>query len=293
MAIKNRQPQLNLGQIDYLNCWPLYHQLDKKSVNNFFNLHPGHPAQLNKELENGTIDISPSSSILPAVSPINDYFVMPGIAIASLRQVCSVILLSRRPLSQLEHCNITLTNHSLTSIFLLQIILFRFYQLKPESITFTSKELSLEQKGEATLVIGDQALELYHNRPEGFIIYDLGLLWHQFTGLPFVYALWIGRQESLKNKSRAVLDLHQNITEIIAKLPESLAEMAISALAEKGPSTTLNTSQLLNYWRQAISYKLDQTALAGLHLFYRYAHELGLTDRVPELDFFPRSDTFR
>ena len=281
------QPQLNLGQINYLNCWPLYNQLQEAPNGNRFVLRPGHPAQLNQKLENGEIDISPSSSILLAVSPKSDYFVIPDIAITSLNEVRSVLLLSRRPLSELNKCDISLTSHSLTSIFLLQIILFHFQGLDPESITFTTEEFSPHQTLEAALIIGDQALELYHNPPPGFRIYDLGRLWHQFTGLPFVYALWIGCKPALMDKSRAIIDLHRSLTEIVTRLPEKLANLAAPALSEKGKEAAINPSQLLAYWRQAISYKLDKQALEGLDLFYRIARDLDLIDKVPELDFFP------
>ena len=285
------QPQLNLGQINYLNCWPLYHQLQKTSNDNRFALRPGHPAQLNQDLENGELDISPSSSILPAVSPKSNYFVMPDIAIASLTEVRSVLLLSRRPLSDLNGCCISLTNHSLTSIFLLKIILFHFQRLDSKSITFTTKEFSPHQTLEAALIIGDQALGFYHKPPPGFRVYDLGRLWYQFTGLSFVYALWIGRKPALKEKSQAVIDLHKSLTKIVTTLPEKLANLAASTLLKRGKKTALNPSQLLAYWRQAISYKLDQQALDGLDLFYRTAKDLGLINKVPELDFFPhRSD---
>ncbi len=224
--------------------------------------------------------------MLPAVSPFGDYFVMPGTAIASLSEVRSVILLSRRPLSQLNSCNINLTSHSLTSIFLLKIILFHFQKLDSQSITFSTREFDPGQTGEAALLIGDQALELYHKPPTGFKVYDLGDLWHQFTGLPFVYALWIGRKTILKEKSSAVINLHLCLTEIIAALPEKLTDLAVLRLTNN-KNTTISTSQLVTYWRQAISYKLDKRALAGLDLFYRHAYNLGLTNKIPKLDFFP------
>ena len=281
------QPKLNLGQINYLNCRPLYHQLQETLNDNSFALKIGHPAQLNQGLESGKIDISPSSSILPAVSPESDYFVLPDIAIASLTEVRSVILLSRRPISKLNNCHISLTSHSLTSIFLLKIILFRFQELDPESITFTTEEFAPDQTREAALIIGDRALELYHKPPPGFKVYDLGHLWHQFTGLPFVYALWLGRKAVLPKKSQAVIALHQYLRKIVTELPEKLADLTASTLLEKGQETALTPSQLLTYWRQAISYKLDQRALDGLDLFYRTTNDLGLIDKVPELDFFP------
>ncbi len=284
------QAQLNLGQISYLNCWPLYHQLQDPAISQSFTLKTGHPAELNQDLENGEIDISPSSSILPAVSPINDYFVMPDIAITSLSEVRSVILLSRRPLAQLNGSSITLTSHSLTSIFLLKIILFHLQKLDPENIIFTTQEFTPKQTEDASLIIGDQALKFFHNPPTGFRIYDLGQIWYQFTGLPFVYALWIGRQTARKEKSRALIELHRRLTEIIAEIPGKLAEMAALALADKNITSTLNASQLLAYWQKAISYKLDQQALAGLNLFYQYASDLGLIDKIPTLAFFPQPD---
>ncbi len=279
--------QLNLGQIDYLNCWPLYNQLNEAPNDNRFTLKSGHPAQLNRKLENGEIDISPSSSILLAVSPKNDYFVMPDIAISSLTEVRSVILLSRRSLSKLNGCNISLTSHSLTSIFLLKIILFHFQGLNPEKINFTTEEFTPHQTPEAALIIGDQALGLYHNPPPGFRVYDLGHLWYKFTGLPFVYALWIGRKPTMRKKSQALIDLHRNLTEIIAVLPEKFAKLTEPALLKMGKEAAIGPSQLLAYWCQAISYKLDKQSLKGLDLFYHIAKDHGLIEKVPELDFFP------
>ena len=280
-------PRLNLGQINYLNCQPLYHQLQETINGNNVALKIGHPAQLNQGLEDGKIDISPSSSILPAVSPESDYFVLPDIAIASLTEVRSVILLSRRPISKLNDCDISLTSHSLTSIFLLKIILFHFQGLNPEKITFTTEEFTPHQTREAALIIGDQALGLYHNPPPGFKVYDLGHLWHQFTGRPFVYALWIGRKPTLKKKSQALIDLHRNLTEIVTRLPGKLADLTGPALLSMGKNTAINPSQLLAYWCQAISYRLDKQALEGLDLFYCIAKNLGLIAKVPKLDFFP------
>ncbi|MCD6292425.1 MAG: menaquinone biosynthesis protein [Deltaproteobacteria bacterium] len=278
-------PQLNLGQIDYLNCWPLYQQLQESTNNSPITLRSGHPAQLNQELENGTIDISPSSSMLLAVSPKSDYFILPDIAITSLTEVRSVILLSRQPLSELNGCSISLTSHSLTSVFLLKIILFHFQGLAPENITFTTQEFNSDQTKTAALVIGDQALALYHEPPTGFKVYDLGRLWYQFTGLPFVYALWIGRKKARQNKNQAIIDLHQRLNKIVPALPEKLTGLASLALAEKRGKSSITPSQLLAYWQQAISYKLDQQALAGLGLFYQTAKDLGLIENVPQLDF--------
>ncbi len=281
--------KLNLGRIDYLNCWPLFQQLPTVLESHRYNLISGHPARLNAELKNGEIDISPSSSMLLANTEKDDYFILPNITIASLTEVRSVILLSRQPLPELNHKTISITSHSLTSIFLLKIILFHFQKLDPDTITFTSGEFSPnDQLKDAALVIGDQALKLYHNPPEDYIVYDLGKLWHQFTNLPFVYALWIGRSHAINRKNQLIIDLHQALTEIVTALPDKLADLTTAAQAAKVvDETEISSAQLLSYWQQAISYDLNQQALTGLNLFFTLAYEMHLTDRIPTLKFFP------
>lgn len=283
-------PRLNLGRIDYLNCWPLFQQLPTALNSDRYNLISGHPARLNEGLKNGEIDISPSSSMLLANGDVDDYFILPDITIASLTEVRSVILLSRSPLAELNHKTISLTSHSLTSIFLLKIVLFHFQKLDANTITFTTEEfVPTDHLKEAALIIGDQALKLYHNPPPGYIIYDLGKLWHQFTNLPFVYALWIGRKSAINRKSQSIIDLHSALTGIISELPDKLADLTTAALAEAANTTDISPPQLLTYWQQAISYDLNQPALTGLKLFYSLACEINLIKRVPELSFFPES----
>ncbi|NPA24667.1 MAG: menaquinone biosynthesis protein [Deltaproteobacteria bacterium] len=279
------KPRLNLGRIDYLNCRPLYEKLQAAADNETYVLCSGNPAQLNYKLETGEIDISPSSSILPATSRENSYFILPDIAIASTARVHSVLLLSRRPPAELTGSRIALTSHSLTSTFLLRIILFKFLGLDPATISFTTREFAPAMECEAALVIGDQALQHYHQPPTGFQTYDLGHLWHHFTGLPFVYALWIGRREILAQKQEALATLHGQLSAIIAELPRDLENLSRTL----APETMFSARQLRLYWQEAISYRLDDKALAGLQLFYENAYELGLIDRIPELLFFPPS----
>lgn len=285
-----RQPRLNLGKINYLNCWPIFRQLPEALSSDCFNLIAGHPTELNHGLQNGEIDISPSSSMLLAQNP-NEYFILPNISIASINEVRSVILLSRYPLADLSHATIALTNQSLTSIFLLKIILLHLLKFNPDQITFTNEEFSpINPHQDAALVIGDQALKFYHNPPTGYNVYDLGRLWHKFTGLPFVYALWIGRKEALPEKKQTIIDLSRALNSIVASLPDQLESLTTAALTEIGSESGLTSTQLLAYWQLAISYGLDRQALAGLNLFYSLARETGLIDQVPALNFFPTSN---
>ncbi|MBN2705012.1 MAG: menaquinone biosynthesis protein [Deltaproteobacteria bacterium] len=282
---------LNLGRIDYLNCRPLYEILEQdRALENITLIH-GHPADLNRALQDGSLDLSPSSSILLAAAPQTDFFILPDLAITSRDEVRSVLLVSRRPPQQLEGGEIALTGHSLTSVFLLKIILFHFYRLNPKTITFGTHEFSAGSPHESFLVIGDRALSLYHHPPAGYQIYDLGRLWRRFTDLPFVYALWIGRSAALEQKRAAIARLHCKLLEIMDRLPERLNALAETTLKRKNLGNELSKKQLLDYWQKAICYRLDEKALAGLDCFFSHARELGLIEKIPQLCFFP--DAFR
>ena len=52
-----------------------------------------------------------------------------------------------------------------------------------------------EEETEARLLIGDKVV---CEEPTGFPFQlDLGQAWQEFTGLPFVFATWVARQEPL------------------------------------------------------------------------------------------------
>ena len=48
-------------------------------------------------------------------------------------------------------------------------------------------------RADAALVIGDPALAI-DERAQGLVKTDLGSEWQAMTGLPFVYAMWSGRE---------------------------------------------------------------------------------------------------
>ena len=130
----------------------------------------------------------------------------------------------------------------------------------------------------ALLLIGDAALRAYTTDFCPYI-YDLGLLWRDWTGLPFVFALWLCRSEV-----SGWLELKELSTSLIktrTKLPEYY-----STIAEQAPEAKwMGRDKLLSYWRDNISYDLDQRKISGLMMFYQKCSELGLIESVPALTF--------
>ncbi len=276
-------PSLLIGEINFLNCLPLFSLLRKENPANCYRYIQGNPAKLNQMLATSHIDISPSSSMEYALRP-EHYFILPRISIASTREVRSVLLLSRKPIENLANITIALTAQSLTSIYLLKIILFHFFQLDRQSIRFITAEFDADDKlPDAALLIGDQALRTFHQIPPGYRIYDLGKLWYQFTRLPFVYALWIGRKELNNEKLNQINNLSVQLCHIKTFLPKHLNAILTTA-SRKYPD--IPTAAIMAYWQEAISYELDVQEKQGLNLFYTLAHQLGLLEKVPTLNFF-------
>ncbi len=179
---------LKLGHIIYSNCYPPHAGIVTQKLAFPFRLVEGVPTQLNRMLYEGSVDVSPSSSIEYAMYP-GRYILLPDLSITSKNKVMSILLESKVPIEELSSKVVALTTASATSVVLLRILLEVRYGLNPG---YTLYEQGTEDPGDkavAMLTIGDLAIRraktsTYPHR------YDLGELWHEFTGLPFVFALW-------------------------------------------------------------------------------------------------------
>ena len=169
MSPKKRN--LRIGCVPYLNARPLVETLE----------HPilyKPPSRLHALLARGSIDVG----LLPAIEFFrHDYARVPGVSIASDGAVETVRLHLRRPPKQVRSC--ALDRNSGTSNALTRIVLEEFYGARPDYTMWDPRNRL--PKVDAALIIGDNSF-----RAKGKSI-DLGTIWKKFTGLPFVYALWV------------------------------------------------------------------------------------------------------
>ena len=179
---------LRLGHIIYSNCFPPHAGIVTGKIAFPFKLVEGIPTKLNRLLYEGKIDVSPSSSIEYAVNA-DRYVLLPDLSITSRNRVMSIILQSRVPISDLDDKHVALTTASATSVVLLRILLGLQWDVHPRFTTFEQDLDNPLGEADAALFIGDLALRLKATRSHSYL-YDLGTLWHEFTGLPFVFALW-------------------------------------------------------------------------------------------------------
>ncbi|MDD4650268.1 MAG: menaquinone biosynthesis protein [Desulfoplanes sp.] len=274
---------LNIGKIDYLNVWPLFHLLEQEQCDNY-RLTPGHPSFLNACLAKGSIDISPSSAFEYFLHA-ERYQILPELSISSDGPVQSVLLASPVPMEELPdfltaHGNrVNVTGASATSVGLFKILWSLAWKFPAPEWHVTEPALGLSQ-GLPFLEIGDRALDLYVNRPQGWQIIDLGEAWKQWTGLPFVFALWIVRND-LDDQQYTLL---HNLSSQLVAIKKSV-HARLDRLAAEAVHTHFTPAELIAYWN-VMSYELGHKEQASLALYAHYCTQLNLLPGCPALHWF-------
>jgi chorismate dehydratase len=268
---------LRIGRITYANCTPIFHELQKQASDEDYQFVCGVPSDLNTMLAAGEIDVCPSSSIEYAIHP-DRYLILPDLSISSIGTVRSVLLFSRIPIEELDRQKILLSSESATSVNLLRILLKKRFGLSCHFTVSVQPQDSTLQEAAAMLLIGDGALRTSFLESD-LLVYDLGELWHEWTGLPFVFALWLCGRMVAKDRSADVTLLTRHL---IASKERARADL--EAIAQNSSEAQwMGRDRLIAYWRDNISYDLDSSHLEGLILFYRYCTELGFLPAEPGL----------
>lgn len=270
--------ELTLGHIPYINCVPFFHHLKEHGFQGKF--VSGVPSELNRMLQQGALAASPSSSFEYARNWKN-YLLLPHHSISSIGRVKSVLLFSPVDLKELSDRQIALTGESATSINLLRVILNEFYQLN--NVTDVVPDVPIEdliKQQQPALLIGDRALRLAHQLPPGIKVFDLGDIWYQQTGLPFVFALWMINRNALDRFALQLADLGRQLLKSREQLLKK-PDLQAMVVAE---SVGLAVATIIDYW-ETIDYRLEKDHLLGLQLFFQLCKKYNLLDDEPELNF--------
>lgn len=265
---------IKLGNIEYSNCFPVHAQLLDGAAPANIEIVTGAPTDLNRALEAGSIDVAPSSSIEYARHA--SYRLLPDFVIASDGAVGSILLESTKPIQQLGDATIAVPTASATSVLLLKILMRRQHALVPHYRWFEQSDMAdpVAAGADATLWIGDVALR--RRFPNERHIYDLGSEWKQWTGLPFVFAVW---------QTSAPSSRDQELADLVHVLHESRAyflQNAASLAATFSAHFRIPAARLHSYW-QSLRYEFDETMQEGLFAYYRLASELGEAPAVERL----------
>ena len=185
--------KLRLGSVSYLNARPLIYGLDRDPR---VQLHLEVPARLLDGLRADRFDVA----LLPVIDyqRLDNLIIIPAGGIGSDGPTLTVRLFSKAPLKQIRSLACDPDSH--TSVALARIILARRYDLRPELIDLSR---ATDAPDQARLLIGDKVV---CEMPQGFgVQLDLGGEWKAMTGLPFVFATWMGRADSNHRDTRELL----------------------------------------------------------------------------------------
>ncbi len=261
---------LKLGRVRYINCEPVYYGLERGIVPAECEIHDGTPAELNEQLRLGRLDVSVISAMEAAQRP-EAYRLLPDLAIACDGPVESVLLLCERPPEELDGKPVALSRHSLTSVYLVRLLMEKAYGVKPRFVP------EAEGTGApARLVIGDEALRQAPHCPFPL---DLGQAWHALTGLPFVFAVWAVRASVWASRPGEVRALHQALLRSKAcrlAEPEAILAVAVSR-------TGLPPDACRRYLQDRLSFDLTPRHLEGLRTFFQMLADAGALPGVPTL----------
>lgn len=270
---------LRVGRIGYLNVLPIYHPLESGQVPHGFTFVYGPPSYLNTLMADGDLDISSNSSIEYGRRPQN-YLLVPDLAIGSRGPVQSVLLLSRRPLTRLEGKTILVSAQTHTSAVLLRLLLKDYLHVRAEfAIGDATRALAAGERPEAILAIGDEALTL-RRHADYPVLLDLGEAWREWTGLPFIFGVWVVRRAAYEARPEALAAACAALLRGKALGREGM-ERIVAMTAAKTP---LSVAELRSYYA-GLSYDLGAEERQGLTLFYDRLVDAGLLAEAPRLEF--------
>lgn len=280
---------MRVGRIPYVNCYPVYGGIDRRAVPFTGLLVDGVPTMLNRMMADRSLDIS----VVSAVEYARDssrYLLLPDLAISCDGPVRSVMLFSKVAVKDLGGRRVLVSRSSMTSVELLELLFAERWKVRPEFVPSDAEIADLGRFGgedhDARLVIGDAALLLgsqlrTHSHARAFaypFAHDLGEEWKTWTGLPFVFAVWVAQRNILVDEALAV---HASLIASRDWGLKHIPDLARQASESTGADLDLCTRYLDN-----LDYGLSYPHLAGLTEFYR---RLVVRGRVPDghLAFLP------
>lgn len=261
-----------LSIIDYLNAAPLNHGFKHGLGWEHFHMKFHYPSACADRLRAGEVDAGIVSSI--EYLRIPDLRIVPGLCIASPKRVRSVVILAKVPPEQIQ--SLALDTSSRTSVVLAQILLRERYGVAP-AVTDMGPDLSaMLEAHDAALMIGDAAMRAPR---QGLFVLDLAEEWHSWTGLPFVFALWMVRKDApeLPVPGGVAPFFHQSLEIGMNQLP--------AIIEEARRSIGWTKIELQEYLTENISYTLGEAERESLALFFEKAVRHGFAPEERPLRF--------
>ncbi len=256
-------PRFRLAASTYLNSAPLIWSFlhgSKRGTVDFIDAVPARCAQL---LSQNEVDA--------ALVPVIEYQRIPGgalvrdVCVGSQDEVLSVVLVSKN--TQLDDIRtVALDESSRTSATLVKVIFREFLEREPHWTTRSPNLGEMLDRNDAALIIGDPGMTFPRT---GLKVWDMASLWRNYTGLGFVFAMWMVREDAGNVDFVGARD--EGVTRI---------EEIVEAYKDKIPQMDLH-----KYLTENIVYRIDDAMQRGLQLYFDLASKHRLIERVKPLRY--------
>ena len=260
-------PPTRVGAVNYLNSKPLIEGLEQAAPE--IELILDYPSRLADRLARGALDVA----LIPSIECLLDpgYEIVSDACVATRGPVLSVKLYSRVPIRAIRR--VALDEGSRTSAALVRILLAERYRLFPLWESLPLGQSTSGTTADAVLLIGDRAM---HLPPEKFAhVWDLGEEWLNWTGLPFVFAMWATRTGT------QLAGVEQALSRARDLGVRNLLEIA----AREAPLLNISTQMAVTYLTENLYYRLGPAERRGLQRYHELAVKQGLAPGGIDLVF--------
>jgi chorismate dehydratase len=258
---------VRIGAVSYLNTRPLVHGLEAERESGAFDLSYAAPAELADRMVAGDLDLA----LLPAIelAGMPELEVVPGLGIVTFGASRSVLLVSNKPLDEVE--TVALDPESRTSNALARVLFAKVWHRQPAFRPGSRALTESLERCDAAVRIGDKAL--FDPIPGGCHVQDLGTVWTERTRLPFVFAIWAARPGVVTR------DLYKRLHDSRRRGKASIERIARD-YTWRGRA---HPEVALAYLTRNIVYRLGSSEIDAMKVFFRTAAEIGVITEVPPI----------
>ncbi len=286
--------KLRISIVQYLNTAPLVWGFTNGPLHGKYDLSFTVPSQCSEDLRTGRADVA----IIPAIEyqRIDDLVILPDMAIASKKQVRSLLIVSKKPIEQVQR--FALDRSSRSTQALTRILCADKWKIAPEFFEATPDLVEMLEQADAALLIGDPALRislgiekdsqigtegqsicpaatLAITSAELLYVYDVASEWRSLTELPAVLAVWSARRNVATPEVTSDFLASRDFG--LSHIPEICYD---ASLELELPAQAIET-----YLRRNIDFSLDSENRRGLDLYYQHAARLGLVSKARPIEW--------
>ena len=257
---------IRIGSVPYLNEKPLTRWFSHTDAGKASGIEVVYavPSQLARMLAGGEIAAALVSSFEYFRTP--GYAIAPGVSISGQGDIESVRAFAKLPWRKIE--SLALDTSSLTSVALLKILLAEQLDSYPAFLHAEPDLDAMLTQADACLLIGDKG---WLADGTALNTVDLGRAWRRLTGLPFVYAVWLGKPENITPHL---------IDSLAAAKAWGLTQLDAIA-AEEAERIGTSVRKCRHYLTEVMDYDLGEEHQEALTLFGAKAHRQQLLPYPP------------